>query len=166
MLLQLIFQKKKDNLYKDAIDTAALSKDSKISEELLKFFVDQKKKECFAACLFTCYDLIHPDVGLELSWRFNYQDMAMPYLIQVLREYTFKVNELYKIKEKNEEMRKELENKQDVMMGNVDGNNFIDPNSSGFIQPPIGMNFGLQQPDNSQFFGQQSQFGNQSFNQF
>jgi len=91
---------KKDNLYKDAIDTAALSKDSKISEELLKFFVDQKKKECFAACLFTCYDLIHPDVGLELSWRFNYQDMAMPYLIQVLREYTFKVNELYKIKEK------------------------------------------------------------------
>jgi len=26
--------------------------------------------------------------------------MAMPYLIQVLREYTFKVNELYKIKEK------------------------------------------------------------------
>jgi len=63
-------------------------------------------------------------------------------------------------------MRKELENKQDVMMGNVDGNNFIDPNSSGFIQPPIGMNFGLQQPDNSQFFGQQSQFGNQSFNQF
>ena len=39
--------------------------------------------DCFAACLFQCYDLLHPDVILELAWRHNIMDFAMPYLIQV-----------------------------------------------------------------------------------
>ncbi len=40
---------------------------------------------------FQCYDLLHPDVILELAWRNNIMDFAMPYLIQVMREYTTKV---------------------------------------------------------------------------
>jgi clathrin heavy chain len=39
--------------------------------------------QCFAACLYTCYDLIRPDVALELAWKNGVMDMAMPFLIQV-----------------------------------------------------------------------------------
>ena len=51
----------------DAMETAAQSEDKDIAEELLRFFVDSGEKECFAALLFTCYDLIKPDVALEVS---------------------------------------------------------------------------------------------------
>lgn len=43
----------------------------------------QGKKECFASCLFVCYDLIRPDVALELAWMNNMIDFAFPYLLQV-----------------------------------------------------------------------------------
>lgn len=45
----------------------------------------QGKKECFASCLFTCYDLIRPDIALELAWMNNTIDFAFPYLLQVSR---------------------------------------------------------------------------------
>jgi len=44
----------------------------------------QGKKECFATCLFVCYDLIRPDVALELAWINNMIDFAFPYLLQVI----------------------------------------------------------------------------------
>lgn len=69
----------------------------------MRFFVDAGLKECFAACLFTCYDLIKPDVALELAWRYQLLDFAMPYLIQVLREYTGRVEALDKKSQKKEE---------------------------------------------------------------
>lgn len=43
----------------------------------------QGKKECFASCLFVCYDLIRADVALELAWLNNMVDFAFPYLLQV-----------------------------------------------------------------------------------
>ena len=39
----------------------------------------------------TCYDLIKPDVVLELAWRNGMTDYAMPFLINTIREYTTKV---------------------------------------------------------------------------
>ena len=51
----------------DAMETAAQSGDAEIAEDLLKYFVEQKERECFAAALFTCYDLIRPDVALEVG---------------------------------------------------------------------------------------------------
>ena len=72
-------------MYKDAIDTAAESNDGDIAEELLRFFVSVKDTACFAACLHTCYDLIKPDVVLELAWRNGYNDYAMPFMIQYMR---------------------------------------------------------------------------------
>ena len=51
----------------DAMETAAQSGDVEIASELLHFFVDNKEKECFAATLYTCYDLIKPDVALEVG---------------------------------------------------------------------------------------------------
>ena len=49
------------------METAAQSGDAEIAEELLKFFVERGERECFAAALFTCYDLIKPDVALEVG---------------------------------------------------------------------------------------------------
>lgn len=53
----------------DAMETAAQSGDKALAEELLHFFVDSGEKESFAAHLFTCYDLISPDVALEVTIR-------------------------------------------------------------------------------------------------
>ena len=54
-----------------------------LHQDLLSYFLDHKAYDCFAACLFQCYDLLHPDVILELAWKHNIMDFAMPYLIQV-----------------------------------------------------------------------------------
>merc|ERR1712013_210647 len=85
---------KKDNLFKDAMEYAAESKNAEVAEDLLAYFLEHKAYDCFAACLFRCYDLLHPDVILELAWKHNIMDFAMPYLIQVMREYTSKVDKL------------------------------------------------------------------------
>ena len=50
------------------METAAQSADPEIAEELLHFFVQEGQRECFAACLYTCYDLIKPDVALEVCF--------------------------------------------------------------------------------------------------
>lgn len=73
---------------------ASESKDVELAEELLAWFLNEDKKECFAACLFTCYDLLRPDVVLETAWRHNIMDFSMPYFIQVMREYLCKVGRL------------------------------------------------------------------------
>uniref|UniRef100_A0A2I9LNV2 Clathrin heavy chain n=3 Tax=Centruroides TaxID=6875 RepID=A0A2I9LNV2_9SCOR len=101
---------KKDRLFKDAMEYAAESKLAEIAEELLAWFLDEKNYECFAACLFQCYDLLHPDVILELSWRHNITDFAMPYLIQVMREYLNKVDKLEELE--NQRLEESAQNEQ------------------------------------------------------
>ncbi|KAF5915646.1 hypothetical protein HPG69_015266 [Diceros bicornis minor] len=71
---------------------AAESQDAKLAEKLLQWFLEEGKQDCFAASLFACYDLLPPDVVLELAWRHNLVDLAMPYFIQVMREYLSKVS--------------------------------------------------------------------------
>merc|ERR1712060_484206 len=44
-----------------------------------------------------------PDVALELAWRNNMLDFAMPYLIQTVREYTGRIDALDKKTQKKEE---------------------------------------------------------------
>ena len=70
------------------------SRDPSVAEDVLQWFLEIKKYECFAATLFMCYDLLKPDVVLELAWRHNLIDFAMPYMIQVMREYLSKVRVL------------------------------------------------------------------------
>merc|ERR1712014_225415 len=100
---QSIELSKKDKAYRDAMETARDSGLPELAESLLRFFVDEDMKECFAACLYTCYDLLRPDVALELAWRKNMLDFAMPYLIQTLREYTSRIDALDKKTTKKEE---------------------------------------------------------------
>lgn len=83
---------KRDKLYKDAMQYVAESRDGELAHSLLSHFVETNNKECFCACLYVCYDLIRPDVALEYAWRYNAMDFAMPYLVQVLKEYVEKVD--------------------------------------------------------------------------
>jgi clathrin heavy chain len=94
---------KKDKMYKDAMETVSESEDKDLAEELLRFFVDNGLQECFAACLYTCYDLMRPDVALELAWRNKIFDFAMPYIIQLTKEFVDKINEIAEKVEKKEE---------------------------------------------------------------
>ncbi|KAI9006215.1 clathrin D6 coat As full-length triskelion [Gaertneriomyces semiglobifer] len=112
---QSITLSKQDKLYKDAMETAAVSKDTETAEELLQFFIENDRKDCFAACLLTCYDLLRPDVVLEVAWRNKLNDFAMPYFIQTIREYMTKVDILEKANSERNQ-KEEQKEKQDTMM--------------------------------------------------
>lgn len=79
-------------LYKDAMETVAVSDSPELAEELLRWFVSAKEPECFAACLYTCYNLLRPDIVLEVAWMNKLMDYAMPYVIQSVKEHTAKVS--------------------------------------------------------------------------
>ncbi|WZY96091.1 hypothetical protein YC2023_068420 [Brassica napus] len=118
---QSIALSKKDNLYKDCMETASQSGDHDLAEQLLVYFIEQGKKESFATCLFVCYDLIRPDVALELAWINNIIDLAFPYLLQVMREYTGKVDEIIKdkLEAQKEAKAKEQEEKEVMSQQNM-----------------------------------------------
>jgi len=87
---------KADKLDEESVKTASESNNTEIAEDLLRYFVQTKNSHSFAAALFTCYDLVRPDVVLELAWESKMMDFAMPYMIQFVREYTTKVDKLEK----------------------------------------------------------------------
>ncbi len=99
---------KVDEQYKDAIDTAMESKNGEIAEGLLRYFVSIGDKECFAACLYTCYELIEPDVVVELAWRNGLMEFAFPFFIQSMRELRSDVISLHK---KVDELKRKDEKK-------------------------------------------------------
>jgi len=76
------------------------------AEDLLNFFVQKGLKEHFVSTLYTCYELIRPDIVLELAWRFNMTEFAMPYYCQKLREFS---NKLESIQRQNEDREKKEE---------------------------------------------------------
>mmetsp|Transcript_39448 Transcript_39448/g.98764 ORF Transcript_39448/g.98764 Transcript_39448/m.98764 type:complete len:1743 (+) Transcript_39448:183-5411(+) len=105
---QSIELSKIDRLYQDAMETARDSGNQELAESLLKYFVEIQDRDCFASCLYVCYDLIRPDIALELAWRNRFMDQVMPYMIQIVREYTYRVDALdKKIEHKEEEEQKE-----------------------------------------------------------
>ncbi len=65
------------------METVAVSATPELAEELLRWFVEQGERDCFAAMLFTCYELLRPDVVMEVAWMNKLADYAMPYMIQV-----------------------------------------------------------------------------------
>eukprot|EP00124_Ichthyophonus_hoferi_P002666 Ihof_evm7s191 gene=Ihof_evmTU7s191 len=107
---------KDDSLYQDAIEYAAESKDAETAEALLTFFVGLGHHACFAATLYICYDLIRPDVVMEIAWRNNIMDYAMPYLIQVGREYLTKTENLMTHHLVKKEEEAEAENQTQPLM--------------------------------------------------
>ncbi|XP_063694625.1 clathrin heavy chain 1-like isoform X2 [Bolinopsis microptera] len=106
---------KKDHLYKDAMEYAAESRDTEISETLMGWFLDNENYESFAAGTFVMYDMLRPDVILELGWRHNIMDFAMPYLIQCVREYTLKVDKL-EVSDETRTKEAETNNQQPLVL--------------------------------------------------
>jgi len=104
---------KSDKMYKDAIDTAADSKDESVVEELIKFFVNIEDKECFCATLYTCYDLVRPDLVMELAWRNQLIDFAMPFMIQYMSQMHNRIKTLEE--ERKAEVEEEEEEQQQFM---------------------------------------------------
>jgi len=154
---QAIELAQQDKMYKDCMDSAMASGNQDLAEGLLKYFVEKDMKECFAACLYTCYDLIRPDIALELAWKSRNMDFAMPYLIQVMREYTDRVNALDKKtqkKEEEEEKQKSAPNDYvpDYMMPTMGpgltgfGNLALTSGPANMPMMGNAMNMGMQQP--------------------
>jgi len=58
----------------------------------MSYFVDIGNKECFAALLYICFDLLRSDIVEELSWQHGLNDFYMPYKIQIQRSLVEKVS--------------------------------------------------------------------------
>ncbi|CAF9906424.1 MAG: hypothetical protein HETSPECPRED_006177 [Heterodermia speciosa] len=99
---------KQDKLFKDAIETSAMSGKTDVVESLLRYFVDIGSRECFVGMLYACYDLIRLEVVMELAWRNGLTDFTMPFMINYMSQQASvieslkKDNEERKAKEANE----------------------------------------------------------------
>ena len=61
--------------------------------------------------LYACYELIRPDVILEMSWRHGLNDFTMPYMINMLSQ---QVRTIEMLKKDNEERKaKEAANQKE-----------------------------------------------------
>ena len=110
---QSIELSKNDRMWKDCIDTANESQDAEIIENLLRFFCETSEKECFGACLYTCFTHISPDLALELGWINGYHNFVMPFLIQTFRRTHLRLQKL----EERTAPPKEDSNMQDTVAG-------------------------------------------------
>lgn len=93
---------KQDKLFKDAIETAAISSKPEVVEELLRYFVDIGSRECYVGMLYACYDLIPMHTVMELSWRHGLMDFSMPFLINFMSQQNAAIEVL---KRDNEERK-------------------------------------------------------------
>lgn len=145
---------KQDKLWKDAIETAAISGKADVVEELLRYFVDIGNRECYVGMLYACYDLIRPDVVLELSWRNGLNDFTMPFMINLLCQQTKELaslkadNEARKTKEKEKESVEDNTpilgaNRLMITAGPAGGAGHTSPGpfTNGFAPQPTGFGF-------------------------
>lgn len=98
---------KADKLWADLIKTTALSKSARIAHEVIDYCVETGNRECFAAILYSCYDIIEYDYILEVSWLHNLDNFVKPYIISVAAEQKSKINEVYLDLQKRKEAEKE-----------------------------------------------------------
>lgn len=134
---------KNDKLWADLIKTAAISKSTKISHELLDYFVETGNRECFVALLYTCYDTIEYDYVLELSWLHDLGNFIKPYEISVTFENQKKLAEVYEDLKKRREAETQDEDNtsvgQPLMITNGPAMN---QNITGLGYQPTGAGFG------------------------
>jgi len=132
---------KRDSLWQDATETAAESSKPELAESLLRFFVAEGNSPSFAATLYSCYALLTADVVLELAWRNNLMDFAMPFLIQSVADYntklttiTKRLEEADKKQKEEDEARKQLEEEEQQL---------YDVGAPNLLAPPPGMGGGM-----------------------
>jgi len=128
------------------METTSDSKIPDLADSLLNFFVTQGYKECVGAMLFSCYELLRPDVVLEVAWRYGLQSFAMPYMIQTFRDYNDK---LAQVTEKLSALDKAHQTDKEAEKKAKEEGMYMDPNVGNFnpmstlltLAPPPG-NFG------------------------
>ncbi|KAH8602632.1 hypothetical protein B0O99DRAFT_697070 [Bisporella sp. PMI_857] len=112
---------KQDKLFKDAIETAAISGRPEVVEELLRYFVDIGSRECYVGMLYACYDLIPIHVVMEISWRHGLTDFTMPFMINYLAQQASTIATLKKDNDERKEREKsqvQEENNAPILGGN------------------------------------------------
>ncbi|KAI1721373.1 hypothetical protein Ddc_07825 [Ditylenchus destructor] len=142
---------KKDKLFSDAMDYAAESRQSEIVEDLLQYFLSNDLQDCFTATLYKCYDLLRPDVVLEMAWRNKIFDFAMPYMMQVLRDYGSRLERLERAEaERKEEVKEQQQRTVEPQMlmlthGNTAAAMVPTPNMpyAGAVPAPFAPNAGI-----------------------
>jgi len=63
--------------------------------------------------LYACYDLIRPDVVVEVSWRSGLQDFTMPYMINFLAQQAATIDMLKKDNEERKAREASQQKKDD-----------------------------------------------------
>lgn len=127
---------KEDGLDRDALETAAQSGEPALAEEVLRHFVKTGQKEYFGAALYACYGLIKPDVALEVAWGANLIDVAMPFMIQSLRDLSSKVDGL--VAERDEARAKSKEEAETKKQQEQAANAYLHLNSYLALPAPQG----------------------------
>jgi clathrin heavy chain len=122
---------KQDKVWDEAISTAAESGSQELAEDLLSFFVTEKLNACFSACLYTCYPLLRNDVVLELAWRNQLMDFAMPFMVQTMREITVKIDSLMEKERKKDEALAEQKKMEEEALAS----GYSDPSYGGGVDP-------------------------------
>ncbi|KIW71908.1 hypothetical protein PV04_00135 [Phialophora macrospora] len=87
---------KQDKLFRDAIETAAISGKTEVVEDLLRYFVDIGSRECYVGMLYACYDLIPLATVMEISWRHGLNDFTMPFMISYMSQQAATIEQLRK----------------------------------------------------------------------
>lgn len=134
---------KADRLWRDALETAASSKDTAVAEELAGYFVSIGNKDAFAAILYVCFELVRPDFVEEMAWRFGLGDYSKPYVLQQQRDVSAKIAALEKeVKElRTKTADKQPEEQNGMGMGGPLGGRLMIGGPAGF--QPNGMNGGM-----------------------
>jgi clathrin heavy chain len=118
---------KQDKLFKDAIETSAMSGKPDVVEELLRYvslcpictcarantqqFVDIGSRECYVGMLYACYDLIPMHTVMEISWRHGLNDFTMPFMISYMSQQSATIEQLKK--DNDERKAREVSQKKD-----------------------------------------------------
>ncbi|KAL1304968.1 hypothetical protein AAFC00_003874 [Neodothiora populina] len=151
---------KQDKLFKDAIETAAISNKGEVVEELLRYFVDIGSRECYVGMLYACYDLIPLHVVMELSWRHGLNDFTMPFMINYMAQQAQSIDQLKRDNEERKEKEKTQQKDEDntpilggsrlmLTQGPMGGapsptpyGNGVMPQATGMMAQPTGMGYG------------------------
>jgi clathrin heavy chain len=131
---------KKLEFYKDAIETALESTTPQLCEDLIRFFAANGDKECFCACLYTCYEYIKPDIAMELAWRYDFTEFIMPFMIQTFKDLTSRIDYMQRKAEDKE--KKEIMEQEEKVLQPLDIQGFMNPGLMGGIVP-----YGMEVPN-------------------
>ncbi len=109
---------KEEKLWKDAIETAAISQDPKVVEALLTYFVETGNREGFVALLYAAYNLVRIEFVLEISWMNSLEDYIKPFEISIKKEQNDSIKKITEELAKKSGSNEEHKDGQPLMLMN------------------------------------------------